>query len=90
MSEDLNPFKGMDAIEIIMKLERLKETDIDAFFDLVFTSLSNFPDDAVKDSAEREKKIKAITRIIDHYLETEQYEKCQVLQTILTRIENEE
>ncbi len=88
MEKDTNPFNGLDALDLIIKLERLKEKDLNAFFDLIFTSLSNFPDEAVDDGADREKKIKAINRIIDHYESIEEFEKCAFLKDLLDKIKN--
>lgn len=90
MGEDLNPFKGMSALDLIIKLEKLKETDIDAFFELIFASLSKFPDEAVSDGADQKSKIKAINRIINHFESIEEFEKCHILKKILDRIEDEE
>lgn len=86
MTSDGNPFDGVGSEDLINHLESLKKKDIDAFFELVFQSIVNFPEDAILDSSPMENKKQALQRIIKHFEETEDYEKCAQLKSILDQI----
>ena len=86
MKTDGNPFDGLRSEDLIQKLEDLKIKNIDAFFELVFQSIVNWPDEAVQDSSPIENKTKALERIIKHFEDLEEYEKCQKLKAILDQI----
>jgi hypothetical protein len=88
MKEDGNPFSGEGAKDIIKKIEELKKKDIGQFYDLVFVSIINFSDAAVLDNSPVKNKIQALNKIIDHFKDLEEYEKCAALKKILDRIES--
>jgi hypothetical protein len=86
MKTDGNPFDGLRSEDLIQKLEDLKNQNLDAFFELVFQSIVNWPEEAVDDKSPVDNKIKALERIIKHFQDLEEYEKCQELKIILDRI----
>ena len=86
MKTDGNPFDGLRSEDLIQKLEDLKNQNLDAFFELVFQSIVNWPDEAVDDKSPIENKTKALERIIKHFEDLEEYEKCQKLKAILDQI----
>jgi hypothetical protein len=86
MKSDWNPFDGLRSEDLIQKLEDLKNQNLDAFFELVFQSIVNWPEEAVDDKSPVDNKIKALERIIKHFQDLEEYEKCQELKIILDRI----
>jgi len=86
MTSDGNPFDGVGSEDLIGHLESLKKKDLDAFFELVYQSIVNFPEEAVADTSPIESKMEALKRIIRHFEETEDYEKCVQLKSILDKI----
>lgn len=86
MKSDWNPFDGLRSEDLIQKLEDLKNQDLDAFFELIFQSIINWPEEAINDSSPVDNKIKALERIIKHFQDLEEYEKCQELKIILDQI----
>lgn len=86
MKEDGNPFSGEGAEEIIKKIEALKKKDLGQFYELVFCSIMNFSEEAIRDTSPKNNKIKALDRIINHFQDLEEYEKCAALKKILDKI----
>lgn len=76
--------------EFIEHLMKLKETDIDQFMNLVLFSLKTHPDFAVEDDAPSDNKIKAMTKVLKHFEEKEDYEDCAFLLSLQKRIEDAE
>jgi hypothetical protein len=75
--------------QLLNQLLLLKEKDPNAFMDLVFSSLKSFPDAAIEDDADIDSKIKAITKMMNHYEGTETYEKCAFLLNLMNQIKDE-
>lgn len=75
--------------ELLNQMILLKEQDPNAFMDLVFQSLQSFPEAAVEDDADIDKKIRAITKMMKHYEGTETYEKCAFLLSLMNKIKDE-
>ena len=86
MSDDGNPFKGLRSDDLIRKIEELKKKDLDSYYNLVFESIINFPDDAVEDDSPKENKVSALNKLINYFEQKEEYERCHKLKKLLDRI----
>lgn len=89
MSEDGNPFKGIRSEDLIKKIELLKKQDLEAYYQLVYESITNFPEDAVEDDSPKSNKVSALNKLIDYFEQKEEYEKCAKLKNILDQINHE-
>lgn len=89
MSDDGNPFKGVRSDDLINRIELLKKTDLEAYYQLVYESITNFPEDAVKDDSPKSNKVSALNKLIDYFEQREEYEKCAKLKVILDQINHE-
>ena len=87
MKNDGKQYNRLSAYSLLNKLEKLKDLDIEAFFELIFKSISKYPDEAVSDPSPKENKIKAMKNIISFFEKKEDFEKCAVLKDILNKIE---
>lgn len=72
--------------EALAELLTVHEQDPDKFMDMVMTVIKNNPDIVVKDGTAKEKKILALGKICDHYVEKEEYENCVLIQQLEKRI----
>ena len=86
MSEDGNPFKGLRSEDLIRKIEELKKTDLDSYYNLVFESITGFPEDAIEDDSPKKNKVAALNKLIDYFEQKEEYERCHELKKLLDRI----
>jgi len=76
----------LNSDKLLNQLEALKREDIDIFYNVVFNSLSSYPDEAVEDPSPRESKIQALDSMIEHFVEKEEFEKCSFIKEIIDRI----
>lgn len=76
----------LNSDKLLNQLEALKREDIDIFYNVVFNSLSSYPDEAVEDPSPRESKIRALDSMIEHFVEKEEFEKCSFIKDIIDRI----
>jgi hypothetical protein len=90
MKEDGNPFKGEESKDWIRKIDALKKMDLGLFYELVFTSIVNFSEEAIKDGSPKKNKIRALDRLIEHFQDLEEYEKCAALKKVLDQIKENE
>jgi hypothetical protein len=90
MKEDGNPFKGEESKDWIKKIDALKKMDLGRFYELVFTSIVNFSEEAIKDGSPKKNKIRALDRLIEHFQDLEEYEKCAALKKVLDQIKENE
>lgn len=74
--------------EAIRKMLELRDQDPDAFADLFFEMLHQYPEIAIADYAPTEDKLSAIDRILKHYESKEVYEKCAFLFEIKKKIKD--
>lgn len=72
--------------ELLTELLTLQEQDPNKFMDLVMTVIKENPDIVVKDNHDPVKKIAALSKIREHYVEKEEYENCVLIQQLENRI----
>ena len=77
---------NLNSDSLLRQMEALKREDVESFYNLVFNSLLNFPDEAVEDPSPKESKIRALDSIRVFYEEREEYEKCKFIKEIIDRI----
>jgi hypothetical protein len=76
--------------ESLMKeLIRLRESDPDAFMQMVIEALKKNPDAAVEDSAPAQKKLVALESLMRYFQEIEGYEDCAFIRDLKQRIADE-
>ena len=76
----------LNSDKLLNQLEALKREDVDIFYNVVFNSLSSYPDEAVEDPSPRKSKIQALDSMIEHFVEKEEFEKCSFIKDIIDRI----
>jgi LmbE family N-acetylglucosaminyl deacetylase len=82
-----DPFKDPDLIQRLMKL---RAQDEDKFMELVYSTISSWPDKVSEKSEDSENKLKAIRKVREHYEQKENYERCAVLFNMEKKIDGKE
>jgi hypothetical protein len=73
---------------LMSELLTLREKDPDAFMRLILKTLKTYPELAVQDQAPSERKLRALDRMLDYFIETEEYEECSFIAGLKKRIED--
>jgi hypothetical protein len=76
--------------ELLKKMIALQNQEPDAFYDLIYEAIAEDPSRAIDEGSIAEKKIKALDKMIDHYLEREEYERCALLHDLKKKIQDAE
>lgn len=90
MKEDFSKHLLPTDIKLLKLLARLKKEDTHGFYSLIFESLSNNQEYAVEDPTPSDKKIKALTKVMDYFVSIEEYENCAVVRNIIDKIKAKE
>jgi hypothetical protein len=78
--------ESLNSGDLLRKLEALKREDTEAFYNVVFNSLFRFPDEAIRDPAPKESKIKALDSVLQFFEEREEYEKCGFIKGLMDQL----
>jgi len=76
--------------ELLKKMIALQNQEPDAFYDLIYEAIAEDPSRAIDEGSIAEKKTKALDKMIDHYLEREEYERCALLHDLKKKIQDAE
>lgn len=71
---------------ILAELLRLQEDEPEKFMDLVMNVIKQHPDIVVEDESEPAKKLMALEKIREHYLDQEHYENCVIIRDLEKKI----
>ena len=71
---------------ILAELLRMQEENPDGFMDLVMKVIKQHPDIVVEDDSDPNKKLMALTKIREHYVEKEEYENCVLIRDLEQKI----
>ena len=74
---------------LIAELLRLRREDPDKLMDLVLGVMKQYPDLVVEDESDPQKKLKALTAMLEHYEEKEEYENCADIRDLTKKIKSE-
>ena len=77
---------NLNSDSLLRQMEALKREDIESFYNLVFNSLLNFPEEAVQDPSPKGSKLRALDSIRVFFEEREEYEKCRFIKEIIDQI----
>lgn len=81
-----NPLRDND---LLKELIRLRESNPDAFMQMVIGALKKNPDAAIADSAPAHKKLVALESLMRYFQEIEGYEDCAFIRDLKQRIADE-
>lgn len=73
--------------KLIYELLKLREKNVNEFYDTVYSAMAAHPDLAVEDEADHIKKLEALRRMRKHYEEREDFEKCAFIRDLVEKIE---
>jgi hypothetical protein len=76
--------------ELIAQLESLKNTDIEAFTNLILECFEMEPDTVIFDPAPVETKLRALNSMLKYLETTERFEDCMFVKKLIDRIEDEQ
>lgn len=71
---------------ILAELLKMQEENPDGFMDLVMNVIKQHPDIVVEDDSDPNKKLMALTKIREHYVEKEEYENCVLIRDLEQKI----
>lgn len=71
---------------ILAELLKMQEENPDGFMDLVMKVIKQNPDIVVEDDSDPNKKLMALTKIREHYVEKEEYENCVLIRDLEQKI----
>lgn len=80
-----NPLRDKDLIQGLLKI---RDKDPNAFMELMLRTLKSHPEFAVSDSAPLENKVRALTRLLQHFENMEKYEDCVFIADLKKQIED--
>ena len=78
----------MNREDFIITLIQLKEQDPDAFMQLMLDTIKRNPELAISDSAPTPSKIEALTRMLRHLEQKENFEDCVFIRDLANEIEH--
>lgn len=73
--------------KLIYELLKLRDENIDQFYDTVYSAMAAHPDLAVNDNSDPIKKLEALRRMRKHYESKEEFEKCAFIRNLVKKIE---
>lgn len=73
--------------KLIYKLLKLRDENIDEFYNSVYAAMAMHPDLAVNDNSDPLKKLEALRRMRKHYEAKEDFEKCVFIRDLVKKIE---
>ena len=76
--------------ELLKKMLALQSQDPDAFYDLIYDAIAEDPTRAIDEGSFADRKVFALDKMINHYLEKEEYERCALLHDLKKKIEDAE
>lgn len=76
--------------ELLKRMLALQNQDHSAFYDLIYDAIAEDPARAMNDGSVAEKKVRALDKMINHYLKQENYEHCALLYDLKKKIEDAE
>lgn len=76
--------------ELLKKMLALQNQDPESFYDLIYDAIAEDPARAMDEGSIPEKKIQALDKMIQHYLEREEYERCGLLHELKNKIKDAE
>jgi hypothetical protein len=75
---------------VLAELLRMQEEEPEGFMDLVMKVIKQHPDIVVEDDSDPKKKLMALTKIREHYVEKEEYENCVLIRDLEQKINGKE
>jgi hypothetical protein len=72
--------------KILLDLIYLRDTDYDAFMNRLYEALTGEFKDVIHDKSPVEEKTQAIWTMINHFTNTEEYEKCAELKKLVNTL----
>ena len=76
--------------DYIRKMSLLKEYDYDKFMRVLYKSFEEYPEKVLRDPYPLNVKVKALKKVKGYFEDVEEYEKCEVIKTILNGIEKKD
>lgn len=76
--------------ELLKRMLALQDQDPDSFYDLIYGAIIEDPGLYISEGSIPEKKIQALDKMIQHYLEREEYERCGLLHELKNKIKDAE
>ena len=84
LDRNINPFDDPDFMSFMMSMKKMSE---ERMMEMSYDLLINHAQSAVLHDAPAEDKVKAVNRVISHFENKEEYEKCAKLYEIKTQLE---
>ena len=81
---------GLYSDELNDALKRLQSTDVEAFTNLILSTLRFNEDQAVADGAPVKNKLRALNKMQEYLITTERYEDCAFVKNLIERITDAE